>query len=301
MAIDVAIRRARREDAAPVASLRRVVFPYKVMSADMVRHLIITDRPGEERLALVAECDGRIVGWGNAHLNVWTSAPGQSNATVFVHPEHRGAGIGSTLADRLNRHLVDAGAQRIQVFAQPHAAEFARHRGYVRTRTMHYAGAQLAGLPPMPPVPAGVEVRSYDELEPRAAYTAELLAAADEPGDAPLDSMNYEQWLGDFWHDPSLDRTLSVASVFEGDVLSFTISETDGDRLWSAFSGTVPRHRGRGLAKLVKAAALHRAAASGVRTAYTSNDERNTPMLAVNDWLGYRQAATELGLTRTLD
>lgn len=300
MAIDVAVRRARGDDAASVAALRRTVFPYKVMSAAMLRHLITTERPGEERLALVAERDGRIVGWGNAHLNVWTSAPGQSNATVFVHPEHREAGIGSTLADRLNRHLVDVGAQRVQVFAQPRGADFARHRGYLQTRTMHYAGAQLADLPSMPPVADGVELRSYDELDPKLAYTAELLAAADEPGDAPLDSMDYEQWLGDFWHDPSLDRKLSVAAVFEGEVLSFTISETDGDRLWSAFSGTVPRHRGRGLAKLVKAAALHRAAASGVRTAYTSNDERNTPMLAVNDWLGYRRVATELGLARTL-
>jgi RimJ/RimL family protein N-acetyltransferase len=54
----------------------------------------------------------------------------------------------------------------------------------------------------------------------------------------------------------------------------------------------MPQYRGRGLAKLVKAAALHRAAAAGVEGAYTANYDGNTPMLAVNDWLGYHRIAT---------
>jgi len=35
-------------------------------------------------------------------------------------------------------------------------------------------------------------------------------------------------------------------------------------------------------------------------SASTSNDDRNGPMLAVNDWLGYRRVATHLGVTRDL-
>lgn len=294
------IRPARPEDAEAVAALRRVVFPYKVMTADTVQHTISADRPLERQLLLVAENAGTVVGWGKVGLNVWTSATGQSSTAVFVHPHHRRQGIGSALADRLHAHLAHNGARRTQLFVQQDSADFARHRGYEITRTMHYAGAELSQLPDAPKPPGGVELRAYDELDPRAAYTAEMLASSDETSDAPLDSMSYEQWTNDFWTDPAIDRKLSVAAVSGGTVLSFTLAERDGDRLWSAFSGTVPGHRGRGLAKLVKAAALHRAAAAGVAAAYTSNDERNAPMLAVNDWLGYRRTATELGAARTL-
>lgn len=300
MATAATIRPARAEDADSVAALRRVVFPYKVMTADMVGHTITAQRPRERQLLLVAAHDGTVVGWGRTGLNIWTSVPGHSQTAVFVHPQHRGHGIGSSLLERLHAHLADVGAVRTQVFAQQDSAGFAQHRGYEVTRTMHYAGARLSGLPAVPAPPEGVVLQAYDELDPHAAYAAELAASADEPGDAPLDTMSYEQWTSDFWNDPAIDRKLSVAAVSAGEVLSFTLTERDGDRVWSSFSGTVPEHRGRGLSKLVKGDALRRAAAAGVASAYTSNDDRNGPMLAVNSWLGYRRVATELGLVRDL-
>jgi len=247
----------------------------------------------------VAEQDHRIVAWGNAGLNVWTSARGHSKIALFVHPDHRRSGIGGTLAGCLHDHLHGAGAQRIQVFAQQDSVGFALGHGYAVTRTLHYAGVRLDALPPAPSAPEGIALRPYTELDPQAIYVAEMLAAADEPGDAPLDAMDYEQWLTDFWNDPAIDRNLSVAAVSGEEVLSFTIVGTDGDRIWSAFSGTIPLQRGRGLSKLVKSASLHRAHSNGVVSAYTSNDDRNGPMLAVNNWLGYRRVATELGLARS--
>lgn len=280
--------------------MRRTVFPYKVMAADMIRHTISAERPRERQLLLVAQQDGMIVGWGKAGLNVWTSAPGESSIAVFVHEKRRERGIGSMLIDRLHDHLAGADARRTQVFAQQNSAHFAQHRGYETTRTMHYAGANLADLPATPEAPTGVELRPYADLDPHAAYPAEMAAAVDEPSDAPLDTMSYKQWKSDFWDDPAVDRNLSVAAVSDGQVLAFTLVESDRDRLWSSFSGTVPEHRGRGLSKLVKADALHRAAAAGATAAYTSNDDRNGPMLAVNGWLGYRRVATEVGMSRTL-
>jgi hypothetical protein len=42
----------------------------------------------------------------------------------------------------------------------------------------------------------------------------------------------------------------------------------------------------------VKCAALRRAAEAGVTGAFTANYDGNEPMLAVNNWLGYRRTAT---------
>lgn len=61
-------------------------------------------------------------------------------------------------------------------------------------------------------------------------------------------------------------------------------------------TGTARTHRGRGLAKLVKNASLHRARATGYTEAYTGN----APMLAINKWFGYEIHATEVRHVREL-
>jgi GNAT superfamily N-acetyltransferase len=263
--------------------------------------MITVQSPKERFLPLVAERDGQIVGWASAGLNVWTSEPGQAHLSIYVHPEHRKQGIGSELAERLHQHLTEVGAIRVRTFVQPDGLEFARNLGYDGTRQMHFAGLDLTSpLPEQPGTPEGIELVTLDEVEPRTAYTADTIASLDEPSDSPLDSVDYDQWLEEVWNSPSVDRSLSVAAMAGDEMAAFTVVETAGDRMWSGMTGTIPAYRGMGLAKLVKSAALRRAVAAGITSAYTSNDDVNGPMLAVNNWLGYRRVQTELGLLRTL-
>ncbi|MFD3399992.1 GNAT family N-acetyltransferase [Kribbella sp. NPDC058693] len=301
MTTRVVVRQAVGDDAEAVAAVRRVVYPYKAMSAAATRHIITVQSPGQRYLPLVAERDGEIIAWGSAGLTVWTSEPGESELTVFVHPDHRKQGIGSQLAERLHQHLTEVGAVRVRSFVHPDGLEFARNLGYDGTRQMHFAGVELTSLPEQPETPDGIELRSFDEVDPRAAYTADTITALDEPTDAPMDSIEYDRWLEEIWDSPSMDKSLSVAAMAGDEVAAFTIVETDGDRMWSGMTGTIPAYRGRGLAKLVKSVALRRAAAAGITSAYTSNDDANGPMLAINNWLGYRRVQTELGLLRMLD
>ena len=95
------------------------------------------------------------------------------------------------------------------------------------------------------------------------------------------------------WDNLGLDKEASIAAEVDGEVVAFSLVKRDGDRMWSDYTGSLPTYRGRGLARLAKAAALHRAAANGVRVAYTSNDEANAPMLAINARLGYRPVASQ--------
>lgn len=301
MTTRVVVRQAVGDDAEAVAAVRRVVYPYKAMSAAATRHMITVQSPAQRFLPLVAEREGDIVAWGSAGLNIWTSEPGQSEMTVFVHPDHRKQGIGSQLAERLHQHLTEVGAIRVRTFVHPDGLEFARNLGYDGTRQMHFAGVELTSLPAQPETPDGIELRSFDEVDPQAAYTADTIASLDEPGDSPLDSMEYDRWLEEIWNSPSMDKSLSMAAMAGDEMAAFTIVETADDRMWSGMTGTIPAYRGRGLAKLVKSVALRRAAAAGITSAYTSNDDENGAMLAINNWLGYRRVQTELGLLRTLD
>ncbi|GAA3128454.1 GNAT family N-acetyltransferase [Kribbella aluminosa] len=294
------VRQAVADDAEAVAAVRRVVYPYKAMSPAALRHMITVQSPGERFLPLVAERDGELVAWGSAGLNVWTSEPGQSEVTIYVHPEYRKQGIGSELADRLHQHLTEVGAVRVRTFVHPDGLEFARNLGYDGTRQMHYAGLELTGLPEQPPTPEGIELVSFDAVDPRTAYTADTIVSLDEPSDSPLDAVEFDQWLDEIWNSPSMDKSLSVGAMAGDELVAFTVVETAVDRMWSGMTGTIPGYRGRGLAKLVKSAALRRAAAAGIASAYTSNDDENGPMIAVNNWLGYRRVQTELGLLRTL-
>jgi GNAT superfamily N-acetyltransferase len=297
----VVIRPAGGDDADGVAAVRRAVYSYKVMSPAATRHMITSPTPGARFLALVAEVDGELVAWGSASLNTWTSEPGQSGISIYVHPGRRKQGIGSALADRLHQHLGEVGAVRTRAFVHPDGLEFARNRGYDGTRQLHFSGVDTRVLPEQPPTPDGIELVTMDQLDPRQAYAADSVASLDEPGDSPLDSIDYDQWLEDVWNAPGLDKSLSIAAVAGDEVACFTAVETDGDRAWSGMTGTIPSYRGRGLAKLVKSVALRRCAAAGITAAYTSNDDENAPMLAINNWLGYHRVQTELALLRPLE
>jgi GNAT superfamily N-acetyltransferase len=300
MVTPVVIRPAVGDDADGVTAVRRAVYEYKVMSPAATRHLITVSAPAERFLALVAESGGEVVALGTAALNIWTSEPGHSSVSIYVHPDHRKQGIGSTLADRLHQHLEEVGAVRTRAFVHPDGLEFARNRGYDGTRQMHFSGLDPRVLPDQPPTPDGIRLVPMDQLDPRQAYTADSVASVDEPGDSPLDAIAYDDWLAEVWNSPALDKSLSIAAVAGDEVASFTAVETDRDRAWSGMTGTIPAYRGRGLAKLVKSAALRRCAEAGITAAYTSNDDENGPMLAINNWLGYRRVQTEWGLLRPL-
>ena len=57
--------------------------------------------------------------------------------------------------------------------------------------------------------------------------------------------------------------------------------------VWTAFTGTHPAYRGRGIARAVKLQTLAQAVELGVPEVRTDNDSENAPMLHINETLGY--------------
>ena len=56
---------------------------------------------------------------------------------------------------------------------------------------------------------------------------------------------------------------------------------------WTSYTATARAHRGRGIARAVKAESLAQAIELGVQRVRTNNDDRNAPMLHINETLGY--------------
>ncbi|WP_444949030.1 GNAT family N-acetyltransferase [Micromonospora ureilytica] len=288
------IRVAQPDDAPGVVALRAMVYPYQVRGVESTRKMIAEPVPGRDWVAFVAEIDAQVVGWVTAQRNDSTSTANFGDISLLhVHPEHRRRGIGTALLMTATGHLAPLGVRRLRAFAQPDALPFARRHGYEPTRELRFSALDLNPAPALPEQPPGVRLRQIAELDPHRLYAADVAAALDEPGDVPVDSISYQTWQYDVWDNLGLDKEASTAVEVDGEVAAFSLVKRDGDRMWSDFTGSLPAYRGRGLARLAKTAALHRAAANGVRVAYTSNDEANGPMLAINTRLGYRPVAAE--------
>ncbi|MEH0820289.1 MULTISPECIES: GNAT family N-acetyltransferase [unclassified Micromonospora] len=295
------IRTARPDDAAEIVALRAVVYPYLVRGVESTRQMISEPPPGEDWIPFVAEQDGRVVGWASAYRNTHTSEPDVGEiSTPHVHPEHRRRGAGTALLSAALDHLRVVGARRVLTRAQEESLPFARRHGFTPSRQLRYSALELRPAPPEPTAPQGVRLLPLDGLDPRRIYQIDVASAADEPGDVPKDAIGYDSFYYEVWQNLGLDRAASTAAEIDGELVAFSLVKRDGDRMWSDFTGTLPEHRGRGLARLVKQAALHRAAARGVRIAYTSNDEENAPMLAINARLGYQPVFSEWSCQRDL-
>ncbi|WP_446217124.1 GNAT family N-acetyltransferase [Micromonospora sp. IBHARD004] len=288
------IRAAHPDDAPAVVALRALVYPYLVRGVESTRRMIAEPPPGEEWTAFVAEVDGRVVGWVSAYRNGGTSEADFGEVSLLhVHPEQRGRGIGAALLAAALGHLRPLGIRRVRTWALTESLPFARRHGFTPSRELRYSALDLRATPPLPDDPDGVRLPSLSGLDPRRLHTVHVAAAADEPGDAPTDALSYASWRYEVWDNLGLDREASSAVEVDGELVAFSLVKRDGDRMWSDMTATLPAFRGRGLARLAKVAALHRARAAGVAVAYTSNDEANAPMLAINERLGYRPVAAQ--------
>jgi GNAT superfamily N-acetyltransferase len=214
---------------------------------------------------------------------------------VQVPPAERGRGIGSALAEAIMRSATDAGAGSVLVVVAGDEASraFAVKRGFTIERPLSHARAELDQIPEQPAVPDDLRLVDFDEADPHQLWQA-WAAVADGDPSGLSNTPAYDEWLATHWVHPDLRRDLSIALVTEdGEVVSFVSTTADQDRgvIWSNLTGTIPAYRGRGLAKVVKTAALTRSRDAGFVSAFTGNDSNNLPMLAVNRWLGYDSSA----------
>ncbi|MFF7991625.1 GNAT family N-acetyltransferase [Kitasatospora xanthocidica] len=297
--LSLIIRDFRPDDADAVAAAHRAGREHLVMSAEALLWLNAQPASDEHFRTFVAECDGRVVGAVRCALVLGTSTAGVGYANGSVLPEFRRRGVATALLAEAERHLAAHGVTELHTWLddEPASLAFGAARGYELGRSAQFGGLDLTRpLPQAPALPAGVELRPASDWadDPRPLFLVEADAIRDEPGEVPMDALDYEDWLRGDWARPDLDRGLSIVAVVDGEPAAFTLAQTDGvDRYWSAFSASRREFRGRGLAKLAKLESLRLAAGAGFRRAYTSNDEGNAPMLAINAWLGYERCAGE--------
>ena len=254
------------------------------------RRLAIPERARME--SHVAEVDRRIVGAVEAGLNFFGSGD-VGSLWVRVAPEHRNRGIGSELYRRGIEHVRSLDArQATSMFDETDAGvAFASNRGWREVRGETVLVLDPRGVTEQPD--PSIELRPARDLDPRELHRIDQEATRDMPAFEQVDEIHSDEWLELVWENPLFSRDGSFGALVGGRVASVSLLmvNTDVGRGLVMFTGTSREHRGRGLAIAVKLASTHWAAENGITQIFTTTDETNAPMLAVNNRLGYRPLA----------
>ncbi|MFE5892539.1 GNAT family N-acetyltransferase [Streptomyces sp. NPDC056462] len=306
----VSVRDLRPEVRADVEGFVGVwhrALPYLVVTPEAVVHGATRAHPDAHARPLLAEESGEIIGTAQVGIAHDSPEPGQGFVNVYVHPERTRRGAGALLLRAAEEHLAAVGATTLfaWVLDEPGNRVFAERHGYRASRSAHFLRLDLANgtLPPLQPLPPGVELRTAADFanDPRPLFELDAETTLDEPGDVDAEFTDYEAWLEETWRHPLNSHELTSVVLVDGRPAAFSAARTDGaTRYGTAMTGSARAFRGRGLAKLAKNDSLHRARAAGYTEAFTGNDAGNGPMLAINKWFGYEVCATEVRHVREL-
>ena len=286
------IRELLPTDDAAAFRIMSVVYPAFVQTEAGFLHRMEAVPPEAQWQGWVAEVDGAIVGWSRSQIR-YEESGGSANIGVVVLPEWRRRGIGSALYEPALAHVADA--PRYYAFAGEDGRGFAEAHGYRLTRTSRVSSLDPRAVDTSDLDRASVELQPLIEAGPEATFAVDSVTALDVPADEPPDQMDFELWRRRYWESPDIDFASSFGARVDDRLVAISYVGIDlpGDRALSAFTGTLPEYRGRGLARLVKLAVVRRLNELGVSRLLAYNHDENAAMLAVNDRLGFRPVVTQ--------
>jgi GNAT superfamily N-acetyltransferase len=306
------IREFEPNDAAAVSAALHEESPPHPVTPEGVLHW----RDGQPERAharlWVAEQDGRIVGWAETRLRWTTKVDDVGDLWGYVVPSYRGRGIGASLYDEAEGHLVGLGARMLESWTYTDAGmQLLANRGFRATGTEQVsilapAQADYSALEALAEekraegfrlVPLG-EVRGRVQ-ELHRVYAAAL---ADVPEYFREDDVRIDEWRRETLDHPQLSDEGSFVVVAGEQPVALAFLEVDEPARIAAneMTGTLPEFRRRGLARLAKLATIRWAAEQAIEAVQTGNSHENPGILALNLDLGYRPVVTETHLVRTL-
>jgi GNAT superfamily N-acetyltransferase len=275
-------------DAAGVVEVIHEVFPSTTTAETWQQQYASIPARAQHR-AWVAIVGDEVAGLAQASLNAWSDTR-TAFAGVSVRRALRRRGIGTALSQHADAHLRELAPSRVLTsFTEtPEGVAFAHAHGFAEVRAEALAFVDPNAVDFSPLDEAEVELVPLRALRPEDVYEVDMITTPDVPMTDQVDDMAFDEWVETIWRRPTITLDGSFAAV-DGRLASFTMLAVNlgRQRGFNEYTCTLLSHRGRGLAALVKLASLRWARDHGVREVWTTNDETNAPMLAVNSRLGY--------------
>jgi GNAT superfamily N-acetyltransferase len=243
--------------------------------------------------------------------------PGVWWMTLLVHPAYTRRGVGSALFQHVEASLAPYQPLAFKANVRedrPAAVTFARQRGFVEYWRRWGAVLPLADFDAQrwqaatTPRDPAIVIRDLAGLlreDPDAGRKLHALQTrldADVPLPDPITVLDYAQYEEIFLRNPHFSLEGTMVALHHGRYIgmsSFMVSG-EGTTLDVDLTGVLPEYRGQGLALALKLRGLEWARANGYQRVVVQNDPVNTPMLAINDKLGFVRQPALLRLKRTL-
>jgi mycothiol synthase len=250
------------------------------------------------RLYLLAEKQGEVVGCGFAGPS---DSPGRGFLEPRVLPDARRRRFGTALLLGLAEHLTTLGFD----WASSHvdgrdegSFAFARRFGFEEVDRQVEQVKPLGDELPAD-VPAGIRlvtIAEHPELL-REAHDLAVEGYADMATSMPV-TISLDDWL----HEEATLPEGSFVALEGDDILGYSGLCKQGDGPTAEDGLTVVRRgwRRRGLARALKQAELHWAAANGIREIFTWTQRGNEGMRALNEQLGYAYRNVSVTVRATL-
>lgn len=249
------------------------------------------------RLLLLATVGGEVVASGMADRS-------DSTGGAFVAPrvrrEHRRQGVGSVVLNGLAEHAAGLDVPQVRAMVDDSGSlAFAEHFGFVEVDRQVEQVRAVADEPAPSELPDTVRVVRLDERPGLWAASYENFGTqvlADFALFEPLE-ITAEQWNGSWAGDPMF------LALHDGEVIGCAGLDRDTDhpeRAENALTAVRRDWRGRGIAAHLKRRTLQWAAENGITELYTWTQAGNTPMLTLNERLGYTTGETSITVSRPL-
>ena len=249
------------------------------------------------RLLLLARTDGTVVASGLADRS---ETAGGGFVLPRVPSEHRRGGVGTGLLRTLADHCAGLGVPSLRSRVDDAGSlAFAERFGFAEVDREVEQVRSVGDEPPPSGLPGGIEVVTLDEHPDLWAvcfdrFGTEVLA--DFALHAPLE-ITAEQW-NTSWRGEHV-----FLAVHHGEVIGCAGLSRDADqpeRAENALTAVRRDWRGHGIAAHLKRRTLQYAAAEGLRELYTWTQAGNTPMIRLNERLGYVARHTSITVERDL-
>lgn len=248
----------------------------------------------------LAYLDGALA--GSAFTAIRAERPNVVFALVAVPEPFRERGVGCALYDAVcdwaRVRQIDLLASFVEEADEPSVA-FAAKRGLAPVGRFERLVLELAEVESLDGTgPEGVQIIPWngnDHLA-RGAHAVALEAYRDEPGGSDNVVEAFEDWRDhDFARMARQGQTF--VALADGDVVGYsqlTMTAARPGEAAHAFTGVRRSWRGRGVAGALKQAQILWAKEKEIKRLVTQNEERNAPMLRINERLGYRPDSVRL-------
>jgi GNAT superfamily N-acetyltransferase len=275
----------------------------------ITRITALTDPAAGNPVWIAEGDDGRPLGTARVHL---PAGDGAADLRISVHPAERRAGVGTRLLREVTASVNDRALLGPAVQEGSEGESFCVAAGMRRVLALTYTRLELASFTGTAAPVDGYRLVHWEGTV--ADELAETFARSRRAmDDMPMDDA---AWTPDDWDVARLHRV--AAAVAERGEILLTTTAIGPDREIAGFTevvvagdgtgdgrhygtGVLPGHRGRGLARWLKAAQIQQVRDRFPKLAGLLADtaDSNTAMRRVNDSLGYRP--THRGLLYQID